>query len=921
MPPAIPDKIPCDREDHLQREIEDLRICLDQEENEESWDKIQRAVARFKAIVRGGGYRHDSFVPSLRPLTRLISTPMLSERGRLSAVAIELVATLASALGKRFDPLVLGFVPTLLKLCQRPNKVVITRAQGCLTTVIKQTRLPSVLPFLRDAAKDKSVTLRVAAVESAYLCISSIEEDKLSNKITDIESIIKTTSRDPNPEVRKHSRVILQEYREKFPEHYATFVSPLTPTTKKYLDIKVDNFTLPKNPLSLNLVSSSGPSSASTSKKVSVPQVAIIKASAPLPAGPPRADQRTTAERETIPFPPRPHSSASIRPKLVQMVSNDPVSNLRAGGTRPLSVDLSDLPNLAGKSERPASILSELNQRLELQRHRSRDALPTPAPATLQHERPQKVPANPEVSIGTNPVPVSDGRHRQRSVSQMSGREEANRAMRAIYGQPPVNHGIVNLGDNLDVQRKPSIVTEAVQPPRPRSALSTTHTHASTKQNTRPVSTAADIVVPVEFVPRATQRPRPHTPNQATTDSARRIIPPPATVTLPNQTPRAAPERPTVVYLPPTEGVSTAQQRPAKTWSLSYQLELLNQRKRAVEAKTVQPESNSDVPEPAADNPAFTPVNAMSEDDQKLLVASPRQTGDVVTVSNEDETPIETPTKVPLSRPHQETLHLEDSAPIPFPISANPQFPPASRPQRVPQMEGNPEQATEVPQATQSKSMTSNDIRQPTNNGTNATKSGPTIAPRSRVVSAASSDTSSIPVRVPSRAGTHQAPKSTGFVPKRIVKSSITQPTKAQAARAQALMDERSAVASKDSATSAAHKAKQPSSSGKPLGASQTKQEAVDGEPSVPVLEDKPARARPASRKPPSTNVSTNTTSQEAEAANVVASKGDLMDGPEAPKEEDLSVIVDVSERTIRMGSPMVSPPHVQGETVPSAIQ
>ena len=109
-----------------------------------------------------------------------------------------------------------------MRLCQRPNKVVITRTHACITTIIKQTNLPSLLPFLRDAVKEKSVTLRNVASESAYLCMISIEEERLFTKISDIEQIIKVTSRDPNPEVRKHSRAILQEFKEKFPDRYQT---------------------------------------------------------------------------------------------------------------------------------------------------------------------------------------------------------------------------------------------------------------------------------------------------------------------------------------------------------------------------------------------------------------------------------------------------------------------------------------------------------------------------------------------------------------------------------------------------------------------------------------------------------------------------------------------------------------------------
>jgi hypothetical protein len=146
---------------------------------------------------------------------------MLSERGRLSAVAVELVSTLASALGKRFDPLMLVFAPTLTKLCQRPNKVVLTRAHACITNIIQQTRLPSIIPFFKDAIKEKSVTLRVVVSESTLLCLKHIDEEKIVPKLPDVEIIIKLAGRDANPEVRKNARLMLQEYRDHFPDHYA----------------------------------------------------------------------------------------------------------------------------------------------------------------------------------------------------------------------------------------------------------------------------------------------------------------------------------------------------------------------------------------------------------------------------------------------------------------------------------------------------------------------------------------------------------------------------------------------------------------------------------------------------------------------------------------------------------------------------
>ena len=76
MPPAIPDKIPvssslfyaarlslivyqCESAQELQQEISVLRETLSLEETEETWDRIARALARFSAIVKGGGFKFE----------------------------------------------------------------------------------------------------------------------------------------------------------------------------------------------------------------------------------------------------------------------------------------------------------------------------------------------------------------------------------------------------------------------------------------------------------------------------------------------------------------------------------------------------------------------------------------------------------------------------------------------------------------------------------------------------------------------------------------------------------------------------------------------------------------------------------------------------------------------------------------------
>ncbi|KZV95200.1 hypothetical protein EXIGLDRAFT_610894 [Exidia glandulosa HHB12029] len=170
------------------------------------------------ALYKGGGYQFESdVVPGLKTLLRPIVNAMNSDRSRLSFVAIDFVASLAS-LGRAFEPLLHFLFDALLKLCTRTSKVLIARAEAAILRVIEETTLPAVLPHLREAVKDKSQTLRTAASVAALQALQTFAPRDLANKISDVEEIIKCTGRDANPAVRQTSRKIFEAYQILFPD-------------------------------------------------------------------------------------------------------------------------------------------------------------------------------------------------------------------------------------------------------------------------------------------------------------------------------------------------------------------------------------------------------------------------------------------------------------------------------------------------------------------------------------------------------------------------------------------------------------------------------------------------------------------------------------------------------------------------------
>ncbi len=145
----------------------------------------------------------------------LLTSAAASERSRLSAAALECMATLAAGLGPSFDPLVPLFIPTLLSLCSRPNKVFISRAKATIRTIIDQTQLISLLPYFVGALRDKSVTLRLIAIESVLACVQCFNPPDLEKeaRARDVENAIKLTATDANADVRRVSREVFNAYK------------------------------------------------------------------------------------------------------------------------------------------------------------------------------------------------------------------------------------------------------------------------------------------------------------------------------------------------------------------------------------------------------------------------------------------------------------------------------------------------------------------------------------------------------------------------------------------------------------------------------------------------------------------------------------------------------------------------------------
>ncbi len=144
---------------------------------------------------------------------------MLSDRGRLSGVATELLQTLAPRLASSFLPLATLYLEPLVKLFGRPNKVFLKRAEKCLTTIISHCQVSAIVPELKKGLSDESATCRRGCAGGLERVVMEWSREVIGEKgVLVLEEALKKMATDKDPEVRQISKRVWARFNEVWPE-------------------------------------------------------------------------------------------------------------------------------------------------------------------------------------------------------------------------------------------------------------------------------------------------------------------------------------------------------------------------------------------------------------------------------------------------------------------------------------------------------------------------------------------------------------------------------------------------------------------------------------------------------------------------------------------------------------------------------
>lgn len=133
-------------------------------------------------------------------------------------------------LGHAFQPLVTPYLPTILRLFCRTNKLYIARALACVQSIIIHTHLGDVLKYIViewKAESGKSSSFREKAAEAVGVMLGTsgtecmVNRDTLDKRIDELEWVIKVGATDREPKVRAEIKKCWEVYKSLWPERVA----------------------------------------------------------------------------------------------------------------------------------------------------------------------------------------------------------------------------------------------------------------------------------------------------------------------------------------------------------------------------------------------------------------------------------------------------------------------------------------------------------------------------------------------------------------------------------------------------------------------------------------------------------------------------------------------------------------------------
>ncbi|RKP21929.1 hypothetical protein ROZALSC1DRAFT_26691 [Rozella allomycis CSF55] len=167
-----------------------IEKVISQKETEHTWQQIDNSIKSLSKICKERR-DPDSFLQFVKKNKEILILCLSTERTRLSGTTVELLTDIIQTYGLEAEAAIECFIPTLLKLCTRANKVFISRSSKCLEMISVKVGSPKLLQRVKEASLSTNKGLRLISVGLATNLLQHMKHPEVY--VSTFEEIIKSS--------------------------------------------------------------------------------------------------------------------------------------------------------------------------------------------------------------------------------------------------------------------------------------------------------------------------------------------------------------------------------------------------------------------------------------------------------------------------------------------------------------------------------------------------------------------------------------------------------------------------------------------------------------------------------------------------------------------------------------------------------
>ncbi|OIR59108.1 MAG: CLASP N terminal domain-containing protein [Amphiamblys sp. WSBS2006] len=206
----------------LKRSILSMEGVFGGKVTETNWEKIEKKAKEIRETLvekKSELEGCDSVVGFVNTHRDVFVEGIGTDRTRLAMEMLGLAGQMAAVFGEKFVPLAGTFLPAIIRVCSKTNRILVARGVECASTMVQHCSfLKECFSEICGGMKTNRPVLRAAVCEIFQSVVATKSASQMEEHLERIEAIIQAGLQDSSVAVRDRMRRVFLSYTEKFPQ-------------------------------------------------------------------------------------------------------------------------------------------------------------------------------------------------------------------------------------------------------------------------------------------------------------------------------------------------------------------------------------------------------------------------------------------------------------------------------------------------------------------------------------------------------------------------------------------------------------------------------------------------------------------------------------------------------------------------------